>query len=170
MDTPPQDIGNGKLRVKGNILLGERDRYKMQWVKASVNGDNATNVTYLDGGRDDGPGETRYEWYNDFTSQSEYTLKITASSFNADTSSLFFFSPFKLLSFTDGVTQTVKFSVPTKNIQYLKDNVSYFEVWLNSKPYISNIPISLINTSTGELNILSPEPIQKESMISRWYL
>jgi hypothetical protein len=55
----------------------------------------------------------------------------------------------------------VKFSVPVKYIQQTKDNIDHFEVWVRGfddgyKLYVPNIPTSLINTTTGEVEYSFP--------------
>ncbi len=171
VDTSPEPLSDGRFKFKGNVVLGERDRYALQKVEVSVNGESFAPVTSLGGGRDDGPGSTRYEFWHEFSpwvsmdgvsretwnSDLGYTLKVKASSFNADDSTLFFFAPFKFLSFTDGPLQTFKFSVPSKHTQRVRDNLDHFEIWVKKEngewsQYVSDISTSQINTDTGEVS------------------
>jgi len=143
IDVSFESLPDKRLRVRGNIILGERDRYSMQRVQADVNGQGLSEVTSLSGGRDDGD-ETRYDFHHDFepwagistrdawSEGDGYTLKLIASSFNADSSSLFYFLPFSL----DSATQTgssapvFSFFVNKDQIQRIKDNISHFEIWV----------------------------------------
>jgi len=152
----PEGILGGRLNLEGNIILGESDNYVMQWVKVSVNDGGFGDVTSLDSGREDGVGKTRYEFNHEFSpwvntsdinkdnwrEDMGYTLKVKASSLNADQSTLFLFKPFKLLSTT---SSSVKFSVPQNHIQQIKNEIDHFEVWSENQRIGENIPTSLID-------------------------
>src|SRR6185436_14219672 len=113
----PNSQPEGKIRIAGNISLGERPNYKMQKVTAIINGDGENEVTHLDGGRDNGPGNTLYEFYNDFNptinlgSSENYTIAFRAQSFNADEDKVFYFTPFSLDRVTIENKPTISFTV-----------------------------------------------------------
>ncbi len=140
--TPPETVNNTTLRVRGSIQLGNRPNYSMQWVKADINGGGLGYVTSLGGGRDNGDSQTLYDFMNEFNptvnggTTTNYTMKLVASSFNADTTSLFYFQPFNFeyirrTNPTLSITKqnlNISFLVNKLNIQRMKDNIDHFEV------------------------------------------
>ncbi len=169
--TPPEKVNNTTLRVKGSIQLGNRPNYSMQWVKTEINGGGLGYVTSLGGGRDNGDSLTLYDFMNEFNptvnggTTTNYTMKLVASSFNADTTSLFYFEPFNF----DYIRRTnptltlskqslnISFLVNKQNIQRMKDNIDHFEVLTSTnsgrlwKPLTTNISTDKIDTTTGQI-------------------
>lgn len=134
--TPLTDIGNGRLEVKGSVQLGNNGTYAMQWVKADINGDGLGYVTNFPGGRSNGDN-TLYDFYDDFNpyvrggSKTNYTLKLVASSFNADTTSLFYFQPFDFKYINKsriGNNLNIDFFVNSMFLQRVIDNVDHFRI------------------------------------------
>lgn len=128
-----------RLRVSGNVYLGEAGKHSLHDVVVSINGQGDKFVDHLGAG--DNVGQfTRYEWYhefepwatypskNDWSFEKGYTLKVSANSLNTENTSLFYFAPFKL-GFTS--ENHLVFSLPKDHIQNIKDNVSHFEVMTN---------------------------------------
>lgn len=165
INLPLEKIDDKHLRVQGNIQLGDRPNYSMQWVKAEVNGQGLGYVTSLGGGRDNGTNNTLYDFFHEFSpgntvgsDTNNYTLKLVASSFNADTTSLFYFLPFNFKSLTK-VKNNLNFDffVNKQQIQKIKDNVDHFEIQTSTdsgkmwKKYSTNILTDKINANTGQV-------------------
>ncbi|HWA51881.1 MAG TPA: fibronectin type III domain-containing protein [Patescibacteria group bacterium] len=167
INTPFTDIGNGRLELKGNVQLGENGRYAMQWIKADVNGSGLGNVSNLFGGRSINATTTLYDFVNDFDpringgSSNNFTLDLVASSFNADTTSLFYFLPFNLNYVRKSNNNlNIDFTVNNLNIQRIKDNIDHFKIeyrkendssWLTLVNSISTDKIS----NAGEINLVT---------------
>jgi len=134
-----ESVEDSRLRISGSVHLGEIGKYVLDDVNVSVNSGGNQFVTHLEQVKEDVDyGETIYEYYHIFEPWSNtgydssswngekgFSLKITAESQNADDTSLFYFSPFNLLSVSSGIT----FSVPADQVQTIKNNIDHFEVW-----------------------------------------
>lgn len=167
INTPFTDIGNARLELKGNVQLGENGRYAMQWIKADVNGSGLGNVSNLFGGRSINAATTLYDFVNDFDpringgNSNNFTLDLVASSFNADTTSLFYFLPFNLNYVRKSNNNlNIDFTVNNLNIQRIKDNIDHFKIeyrkendssWLTLVNSISTDKIS----NAGEINLVT---------------
>ncbi len=142
INLPIEKLNNTTLRVKGSIQLGNRPNYSMQWVKSEINGNGLGYITSLGGGRDNGDNLTLYDFFNEFNptvnggTTTNYTMKLVASSFNADTTSLFYFQPFNFeyIRRTNPTltlskqSLNISFLVSKLNIQRMKDNIDHFEI------------------------------------------
>lgn len=179
------------LRISGSIQLGERPRYALHKMLASVNGSGWSPVTYTDSGRDDGSDSTRYEFYHDFApwanngtretwSERGYTVKFKAVSYNADSQQLFIFEPFVFEKFS-GDTASIRVNKYQWN--QLKENLESFEIHVKQQdsdwtPYVKNIRLTDAmfdpHTGTVTLTALNPLPIvtgtyeMKMSAVDMW--
>ncbi len=155
----PINLNNGNLRIQGNIQLGERPNYSMQKVTASINGQTEGNVTSLDGGRDNGPGSSLYEFSEDFNptinfgDSNNFVVSFRAQSFNADEDKVFYFTPFSFdkinqISNTD-TDPSFSFSVNSNFPNQMKNNITKYQIFVkkSSDPnsfwskYVDNIPV-----------------------------
>src|SRR5260221_418823 len=157
LTTPPTSIGSGRYRLTGNVTMNNNGgTYSLQTLQADLNGTGYGNITFS-GGRSDGGGNTIYDFVYDFDPSinggdinTNLTLKFLASTYNADTNTLFYFLPFKLKSVT---SKQIVFNVNKTQLSKIKDNISHFEVW--TKPssstiwtkYIDNILPSQIDSN-----------------------
>lgn len=132
----PNVLTDSRMKITGSVKLSERTRYSLQNLKIQVNGEGYGDVTYKDGGRDDGENSTLYEFFHEFSPWSGngtsdtwwpngYTLKFKATNNNTDEDILFYFYPFKL---TSASGSTFVFEAPKNHWQKLKDNLKSFEV------------------------------------------
>lgn len=166
INLPLEKINDTTLRVKGNVLLGDRPNYAMQWVKADINGQGLGYVTNLGGGRDVGTNQTLYDFMNEFNpfvnggDMTNYTMKLVASSFNADTTSLFYFQPFRfdyIRKTLDSKNLNISFYVNKQNVQRMKDNLDHFELETSTdsgktwKQLSTNISTDKIDVNTGQV-------------------
>jgi hypothetical protein len=139
-----ETLSEGSLRLKGSAIQGERGKFAIQYIYASLNGQGEKLATNIGAGTEEGSDKTKYEFYHDYSpwegsgieknKWSEelvgYTLKIRAVNFNADENNMFLFKPFTLDSFnTNGGMSKVSFHVGDKYIDRIKDNIEKFEVW-----------------------------------------
>lgn len=177
INLPLEKKDNTTLRVRGNIQLGDRPNYAMQWVKAEVNGQGLGFVTSLGGGRDNGSNLTLYDFFHDFTpgntvnsDMNNYTLKLVASSFNADTTSLFYFLPFNFeyvrrSSLASVSNLNFSFYVNKNQIQKVKDNIDHFEIQTSTdsgkmwKKLTTNISNEKIDITTGQIYLTIPNTL-----------
>ncbi len=149
LTTPPVSIGSGRYRLLGNINMNNNGgTYSLQTFQADLNGTGYGNIVFP-GGRSDGGGNSIYDFIYDFDPtvgggdiNTNLTLKFLASTYNADTNTLFYFLPFKLKSVT---SKQIVFNVNKNQISKIKDNISHFEVWSKTSSsslwtkYIDNI-------------------------------
>src|SRR5258708_7102068 len=158
--TPLTDVGNGVLRLTGNIFLGNRGNDFVQRLEINLNGVGFGEVTNLKGGIDSG-SNTSYDFISDFNPKignnvdpSVYTILLKATTFVGSLNYLFYFLPFRFSSFNVSNTklQTFTFSVNKNQSQRVKDNIDHFEVWYKKNTttgtwtqYISNIPKTQID-------------------------
>ncbi len=160
--TPPIPTdGSGRYRLTGNIFMNNNGgTYGLQTLQADLNGTGYGQITFPSG-RNDGGGNSIYDFNYDFDPtvgggdiSNNLTIKLLASTFNADTNTLFYFLPFKFSSFNVSNTklQTFTFSVNKDQLSRVKDNIDHFEVWYKKNTttgiwtqYISNIPKTQIN-------------------------
>src|SRR5260221_1722666 len=162
LTTPPTSIGSGRYRLLGNINMNNNGgTYSLQTLQADLNGTGYGNITFP-GGRSDGGGNTIYDFIYDFdptvgggSINDNLTLKFLASTFNADTNTLFYFLPFNLKSVTKN---QIVFNVNKTQLNKIKDNISHFEVWNKTSTsslwtkYIDNILPTQID-SNGDVYI-----------------
>lgn len=148
----PVNLNSGKFRISGNVVLGERPYYSLQNLKINVNGQGEGDIVNKDGGNDNGPGSTMYQFWYDIEpwagsngDQSQwvsnpsgmlgslgFTASIKASSYNADEDKVFYFTPFSL----DKVKQTTttdsspsfSFTVNKNQRSEMKSNLKYYQV------------------------------------------
>ncbi len=170
INIPPSPISGNNLKITGDVLLGNRGTYALQWVKADINGQGAGNVTTLGGGRDDGSDKTRYDFSEEFNSRvnggdtSNFTAKFIASSFNADSTSLFYFLPFNFDYIRRNIPLTtnklnISFTVNKSQAQRVKDNIDHFEIQTSTdsgkmwKKLATNISSDMIDTVIGQVYI-----------------
>ncbi len=177
--TPLEKLNETTLRVRGNVQLGDRSStYALQWVKSEINGNGLGNVTSLGGGRDNGDNLTLYDFFNEFNptvnggSMNNYTMKLVASSFNADSTSLFYFQPFtfEYIRRTNPTLTlskqnlNISFLVNKLSIQRMKDNIDHFEVLTSTdsgklwKPLTSNISIDKLSDQ-GQIYLTIPNTL-----------
>src|SRR5260221_138372 len=157
LTTPPTSIGSGRYRLTGSVSMNNNGgTYSLETLQVDLNSSGYGNITFA-GGRSDGSGNTTYDFIYDFDPSvgggdinSNLTLKFLASTFNADTNTLFYFLPFKLKSVT---TNQIVFNVNKNQLSKIKDNISHFEVWIKSSTsspwtkYIDNILPSQIDSN-----------------------
>ncbi|MBI2103365.1 hypothetical protein HYT59_00005, partial [Candidatus Woesebacteria bacterium] len=101
----PEAAGNGRLRMRGNVRLGQWDRYSLTRSKltVSVNGGSEGMIDSLYGLREDAH-DNLYEFFHEYDPKPPpggtegYTLKFHANSSNADESYAFYFTPFEIKS------------------------------------------------------------------------
>ncbi len=143
-----ENLSDGKLRIKGNVKLGEAGHYDLGGgggVSFSINGADGVGINTIGQAASDGAGSNYYSFSNDFEPwtgsngtkdewlsnfdttrlNKGFTVKITSRNSNADTSSFFYFEPFKLNFFDKGI---VSFSVNKDQTQRIKENVDHFEI------------------------------------------
>lgn len=159
-----------KIKLQGNVLLGERGTYALQRVQVAINGEGYQEVS-KDGGRNDGPSSTRYEFSHEFEPWAGngpreswktrgYTVKVKASSFNDEDDTLFYFSPFTLTKVSaDNTAYTLQ--VPFTHWQRLKDNLHSFQIQLKKDngpwmSYTNNIPIKDVTVTNDGFVTLTP--------------
>lgn len=141
---------------------------------AEVNGQGLGYVTSLGGGRDNGDNLTLYDFFHEFnpttgvgSDMNNYTLKLVASSFNADTTSLFYFLPFNFEYVRRSSTAAISnlnfsFFVNKSQIQKVKDNVDHFEIQTSTdsgkmwQQLSTNISTDKIDTNTGQVYTTIP--------------
>ncbi len=164
----PSLLTDSRLKVTGNIKVGERSRYSLQTLKSQINNEGLSDVTYRDGGRDDGLDSTVYEFYHEFSpwagngtkdtwQLNGYTLKFKVTNNNADEESLFYFYPFNLISANGNL---FKFSAPKAHWQRLKDNLNSFVIkykmanadWITLENG-TKLTDSIFDSSTGQITI-----------------
>lgn len=131
---------DGKLIATGSIKLGERTRYGLWKVEASVNAEGYGSVSHIDGGRDDG-ADTLYDFYHEFVPWANngtketwmnrgYTVKLKAANYNADEDYMFYFMPFTLTGVTRTNSLNLTALVNSTQWQHIKNNLDSFEVWV----------------------------------------
>ncbi|MBI2103846.1 NHL repeat-containing protein [Candidatus Woesebacteria bacterium] len=103
----PEAAGNGRLRMRGNVRLGEWGRYGISGSKMEVSVFDPKPP----------PGGT-----------SGYTLKFHATSSNADESFSFYFTPFEIKSMTTGYFPLITFKVNKDQFSRVGDNLAEYEV------------------------------------------
>jgi len=160
-------IEGNRRKVAGNVHLGEVGKYTLHNVRVSVNGGGGSFVTNLtEAFQDTNSGQTVYDWFHEFSpwdnfsNSSEwndslgFTLKTTASSQNADDTSLFYFSPFNLTSVSGG---TINFSVPKAHVNTIKNELSHFEVWnkISSTSDWTQVDGDILTTTLNEDGVAS---------------
>ena len=157
LTTPPTSIGSGRYRITGNINMNNNGgTYSLQTLSADLNGTGYGSISFA-GGRSDGSGNTIYDFIYDFDPlvgggdiNTNLTLKFLASTFNADTNTLFYFLPFKLKLVA---SKQIVFNVNKLQLSKIKDNISHFEVWTKTSSsslwtkYIDNILPTQIDTN-----------------------
>jgi hypothetical protein len=169
----PVESTNGKLKVSGDIQLGERGKYSLQKMQANVNGQGFGNVSYLSGGRDNGSSQTLYDFYHEFepwagngtkeswTTEKGYTVNLKASSFNAEEDQIFYFQPFGIKSVTGS---QINLTINKDHWNRIKDNLDSFEIqtkrgnsWVTLVEKISIEPESITTTKSlsGELRLVA---------------
>ncbi len=154
--TPPIPTdGVGRYRLPGNVFMNNNGgTYALQTLQADLNGTGYGSVSFP-GGRNDGGGNSIYDFNYDFDPtvgggdiNNNLTIKFLASTFNADTNTLFYYLPFKFQSFNVANTklQTFTFNINKNQLSRIKDNIDHFEVWYKKNTttslwakYISNI-------------------------------
>src|SRR5260221_542995 len=158
--SPSAFDGPGRYRLTGNIFMNNNgNTYGLQTLQADLNGVGYGNVVFP-GGRSDTGGNSTYDFNYDFDptvgqgSINNLTIKLLASTWNADTNTLFYFLPFKFNSFnvSNSKSQSFNFAVNKDQLQRVKDNIDHFEVWYKKNTttslwtqYISNIPKTQID-------------------------
>ncbi len=150
----PEAAGDGRLRMRGNVRLGEWGRYSLSSskIEVSVNGGGWGEVSSLYGLRED-THDNLYEFYQEFdphtggvSSGDDYTLKFHAFSSNADESYSFYFTPFEIKSITSGVFPSFSFKVNKDQFSRVSDNLSEYEVQVRK---ITSTGTSISSSSTS---------------------
>lgn len=184
LNSAPESFPDGRLRLKGFVRLGGRPNYRMQMIRASVNGQGYTDVTSRTGDKSNGDLETDTEFSHDFepwsgiSSRDEYiakskgyTVSVYAFSYNADEEYAFYFSPFEFKSATSGNLPTFTFSVNSDQWGRVAANIAEYEVQVKKEgaasweTYLDNIPASssgtnaalltTYDTTTGQITVKS---------------
>jgi len=149
----------GKLRMRGNVRLGEWGRYSLNNsnMEVSVNGAGMADVSSLYGNRQDAL-DNLYEFFHEFEpGEGGYTLLFHAFSSNADEDHAFYFSPFELKSITSGNLPTFTFSVNSKYWSNISSNLDSYEVEVKKDgetawtTYLTDIPVSSNQTNSSYL-------------------
>lgn len=175
----PTALPDSRLKISGNIKLGERSHYSLQNLQAQINGEGFSDVTYRDGGRDDGADSTLYEFFHEFspwagngtkdTWQSNgYTIKFKVSSNNAEEDNLFYFYPFKL---TSASGNTFQIDGPKAHWQKLKDNLSSLTIKYQksgSKDWVTletgiKLTDSMFESTNGKITIKTSKSIPQDT-------
>lgn len=182
-----EGLTEGKIRVKGNVRLGEAETYNISSLKVNINGSEKF-VSHINSGSVT-DGVKTYDYYHDFypwensgldsvnwKEEHGYTLKLTANSQNADSSSIFYFSQFNLKKDTVDSNKII-LSVPKKHVDAIKGNVDHFEILTkntngNWEKIGDNISTDLIDehgTATFSVNYLGELKARSVSKGSGWH-
>ncbi len=179
---PPENLDGGRMKLSGNALLGERGKFNIRKIEININNQGFVTPTYLTS-RDNSDSQTIYEFHHEFEPWSGVTPKdqwsesygfsahIRATSYQSavEEEQAFIFWPFTLFSVeTTGERPIISFKIPSKNLDYIKDNISHFEIYLgkdgNWNKYISKVSKDLIGTDGNVIisettNTVESEPI-----------
>lgn len=148
-----ESAGNGRLRVRGNLRIGELNHYSAR-LRVSVNGDTLNNVSSLYNQHEDNH-DNLYEFYHEFNPASNryptdpgYTLNFLGTSSNGEESNALYFTPFELNSVSSDKFPTVTFQVNKYQFPRIADSLAEYEVQVKKdgtsswETYIDNIPTS----------------------------
>jgi predicted outer membrane repeat protein len=154
-----ESAAEGKLRIRGNVRLGEWGRYFLSGsnLTVSVNGGGFGNVSSLYGNREDAH-DNLYEFFHEFEpGVGGYTLLFRAFSSNADEEHAFYFSPFELKSIVSGNLPIFTFQINSKYWTHISDNLSEYQVEVKKEgtdtwtTYLEDIPVSANTTNLAFL-------------------
>lgn len=158
---PPEGSGE-KMRLSGNIVMGEYGRFDLRSPEVSINNQGFGPLTNFSK-RQHSDHETITEFYHDFepwagvaprdqwTEGNGFTAHFRATSYQSriETQEAFLFWPFTLDSVsTEGAVPTFAFHIPSKNVEHIKSNLDRFEVYIgkdgNFTQYLKRVPVSLV--------------------------
>jgi hypothetical protein len=154
----------GKLRMRGNVRLGEWGRYFLNGsnLTVSVNGRGVGSVSSLYGLREDAH-DNLYEFFHEFEPGTNgFTLLFHAFSSNADEENAFYFSPFELKNITSGNLPTFTFQINSKYWTNISDNLAEYQVEVKKEgtdvwsTYLEDIPVSANTPNSAYLTTFDP--------------
>ncbi len=190
---PPESSGE-KVRLEGNVVMGEYGRFDFQNPEVSINNQGFGPLTNLSK-RKLTDGETIGEFYHDFepwagiSPRDQWTegdgfsahFKVTSYQSQIETKEAFLFWPFTLLSATTQSSHPeFTFQLPSKNLEYIKNKLDHFEIHVDNSKYLT-LPTDLIDSdgkvvvsastqgvSTSHITALPGEHEVKVKAFDKW--